>query len=119
MSYTSQITVAVIEPEIPQHVTVLQFKGFQLVSQLTTKSTQTRTSISHPIRRLHRLHLHPHLHFHLKERTHLNKLDFIWAFWFNSSFIYGVINVIIFTRGMDDFTPLLHDHHESTNNALT
>ena len=27
-------------------------------------------------------------------------------------------DIMIFTRGMDGFTPLLHDHHESTNDAL-
>lgn len=83
-------------------------------TKITVDSSSTH-QFSHPTRRHRRRRLHPRLHFHLKERTNVN-VKLFWPLWFN--FVWGLINVLIFTRGMDDFTPLLHDHHESTNDAL-
>ena len=104
------------------HVTVLQRKRpvTEITAELSSKSTQTRTSSS-VVPFVVVVVFIATVVFALiwkKEDECKDVRLFCFCLFGLAPFMWSVDNNLIFTRGMDDFTPLLHDRHESTNDAL-
>lgn len=104
-------------------VTVLQSERpeTEITAELSSKSTQTRTPTSvvpFVVVVVFVAAVVFALIWKKKKRTNAKMWDSFGFAFSVGPFMWSVNNALIFTRGVDDFTPLLHDRHESTNDAL-